>query len=175
MEAFIHNWKLWSDPVARFKPDKQTPEFDWRYCETVYTLVPLEGRHQDATYRIKVTLNPSPTGTESYVGRHESTVELPLKSEMWPDNYVHFRGEDEDGNKLLEFRCDQKVAEGYLGDISDYETIVVQFEYQEALLEAQADQYGSLEEARNKFVDYIEHRNEGLGWDLDPQATFGQE
>lgn len=91
------------------------------------------------------------------------------------DEFIHFIGRDSDGDKLLELRYNHDVAKEHLGETDNYETIVIQFEYQEALLESQADQYDSLADARNRFVDYIEHKNEGLGWDLDPEATMDQD
>jgi hypothetical protein len=102
-------------------------------------------------------------------------VKLPLRVDVLSDGFVHFLGEDMDGNRVLELRYDHDVAAEHLGDVTEYETIVVQFEYQEALLEEQADQYDSLADARTRFVDYVNHKNENLGWEYDPQATFGQE
>lgn len=173
MEAFIVDWKEWAGPVARFKPkNKEARVFDWRFCETVYTLVPLDGRHQDATYRLRFTFNSSPTETESRIGQRESTIELPLEAQIVEHGYAHFKGRDADGKQLLKLRCDQDGAEEYLGDVTDYDTITVHFEYQEALLERQAHLYDSLADARNRFVEYINRQNEGLGWDLDPHASF---
>jgi hypothetical protein len=175
MEAFIHNWTSWAGPVAIFDPqNKEARVFDWRFCEAVYTLVPLDGRHQDATYRLRFTFNSSPTETEARIGQRESTIELPLQTEIVRGGFTHFKGRDSDGNRLLELRCDQDGAEEYLGEVTDYDTITVQLEYQEALLERQAHLYDSLNEARDKFVDYIDryNNNENLDWDNDPQAIF---
>lgn len=173
-EAFIHDWEPKSPNYAArcMPPDiDRLSDYEWNKCSINYTLLPLDGRHQDAKYRFTFELNRTPAGTETTIGERVTRVEFPLESFVRM-GLVHLSGLGPDGEELVQLRYDQETATARFGEVDAYATLTVSLEYKEALLEAQAHQYDSLAAARAKFVDYIERRNERGGSEIDPYATF---
>jgi len=164
--AFIHDWEYWGTHVASFMPPDyfdSNSEPEWSYCDILYTVPPLDGRHQDAMHTLQFEFNPSPTDADSDIGKRVATLELPLQTNIHPDGFVHFLALDGEGDRVLELRYDHEVAKNRLGEVSDFASVSVRLEYQNALLETQADQYESLAEARTNFVEYVTRKTTDWG------------
>lgn len=172
-ETFIHEWAYWRTHVADMLPASyQRSDNNLGYLQVPYTLLPLDGRHQDARYRLEIEFSIDTSAPEFTIGQRSSTFVLRLQSDVLSDGFAFLTGYGPDGERLLEFEYDHEVAREQLGDVSRYESITATLEYQEALLDSQADQYDSLEDARGRFEEYVSHQNETLGWDKDPSAKF---
>ena len=174
-EAFNHGFEeVWSEGyVADLMPPEhhQSTESNWGKCMLLYTLLPLDGRHQDAKYSIGLEFHTTSTGQQVVVDHKVASMTTEFET-FSRAGFVIFFAKNSDGEEILKLWCDNDIIADKIGDVGEFKSITVTLKYQDSLLEAQADQYDSLADARNRFVEYIHDRNEGLGWDLDPEAIF---
>jgi len=173
VDAFNLEWNEWSNGyIARFRPPADDSDSTWQYCELLYTLLPTDGRHQDAMYTITVRLHDEPTGTQCDVGESVTTAEFELGVSTRHSDFTELTGYHTSGQRVIEHSHGNTEVAEVFGDLTSYDYMTVRLDYQHEFLAERADAYDSIDDARDRFVEFVDRKNENIGWEKEPTETL---
>ncbi|MBX0302229.1 hypothetical protein [Haloarcula salinisoli] len=123
-------------------------------------------------YTITVRLHEEPTGIQRNVGASVTTAEFDVDIATRHSDFTELTGYHTTGQRVIEHSHGNAAVAGVFGDLTSYDYMTVRLEYQDDLLDARTDAYDSIDDARDQFVEFVDRKNENIGWDKCPTETL---
>ncbi|EMA26751.1 hypothetical protein C443_00242 [Haloarcula argentinensis DSM 12282] len=133
----------------------------YEFCDVDYTLLPMEGRHKNALYSIRLRLSAEPTDTPDEIGDTVSSAVLDLET-LDEDKHILVRGWDDEENLLVRDLHFSSWWDGH--NASEYEYLTIELEYLHQTRSKPDPDPEYIEDCRQSFQKQID-RFDGIAVD----------
>ncbi|EMA07824.1 hypothetical protein SAMN05443574_1258 [Haloarcula vallismortis] len=125
----------------------------YEFCDVHYTLLPMEGRHKNALYSVRLRLSADPTDTPGEIGDTVSSAVLDLET-LDEDKHILVRGWDDEENLLVRHLHFSSWWDGQ--DAPEYEYLTIELEYLQRTRTKPDPDPEYIEDCRQSFQEQID-------------------